>query len=480
MKLNRMKYLFLLLSTVAIFMSCNSDSDYFSLVAPTDQMQIKASTSSVSLEYALADNEAATFSWNAATNRGAGTELTYYFRFYQLGMKNNKSEMIEIEPGTYSITWTHKQLNDLLISWNILYGNTVTIVGEVIAEVTGTDVYMKPETSKVEITLKSYDPTNKMYFFYLDSNGEKKGIKMDETEEEGVFHLSGIFPECEYWFAKDNVTGYPTYGKGDSEGKLSYSPNDEILHFTNESEAFYVISLDINNLTIKFEEMPIYPSYYMVTENSGGTKQVIGLNSMANNINCFYWSGKLATGTKILGFTDDLNGTNIHYSPNAAATELLENGGSAFIVPETRVVVRRETWETKLDGYAISINLPTKKLTCLDVYNLPNGKVWMGGNMNSWKWTPLVQEDILNHPEIWSLNHNITANFNNFITLIEGQWDFGNIIIASGDPRSGWVDMFATPLGIQIGPDVALWRWPATVSGSRIELNMHTMQLRVY
>ena len=57
---------------------------------------------------------------------------------------------VEIPEGVQSISYTHKEMNALLSGWKVTAGETAMLEAEIIAEVSGGSVYMKPEISKVQ------------------------------------------------------------------------------------------------------------------------------------------------------------------------------------------------------------------------------------------------------------------------------------------------------------------------------------------
>ena len=150
------KQIGLLSALVWLMSSCNKDPEYFTLVAPADQMNITASAEKIILEKADETKDSVTFTWNKATDRGPDTELVYYFRLYVAEMKERQIEFIRLDSETYSMSWTAEELNDLLLDWNVFPGDEITVAAEVLAVVEVSPKYMKPEISVTTFNVVGY------------------------------------------------------------------------------------------------------------------------------------------------------------------------------------------------------------------------------------------------------------------------------------------------------------------------------------
>ena len=151
------KQIGLLSALVWLMSSCNKDPEYFTLVAPADQMKVTASAEKIILEETYETEDAITFTWGKATNRGPDTELVYYFRLYHAEMKEERQiEFIRLDSETYSMSWTAEELNDLLLDWNVFPGDEITIAAEVVAVVEVSSKYMKPEISVTTFDVVGY------------------------------------------------------------------------------------------------------------------------------------------------------------------------------------------------------------------------------------------------------------------------------------------------------------------------------------
>ena len=144
------KYLCFLV-TLLLIVGCNKEPEVYSLERPDDQMKLTASTSSIVLEKSKENEEALIFTWNKANDRGEGTQLKYLFRMYMVENNDNETELYEIPADQYSISFTHRQLNDILKGWGTSLDNSITIEAEVIAQVVSDENYYLPELSKTTL-----------------------------------------------------------------------------------------------------------------------------------------------------------------------------------------------------------------------------------------------------------------------------------------------------------------------------------------
>lgn len=465
MKMNIKKQLYLLLSLIAFLSSCNSDPELYTLTTPSDRMQVKASTDSLVLQKAFQDQEAIKFTWNDATDRGADTQLTYYFRIYMSDVKTNISELVKISDGQRTISYTHRQINDLLASWNITPGDKVNLVGEVIAKVTASKQYMKPETSKTEFKTIGYDPADVMYMMAKTSSGQNLTITMETTNEDGVYHWAGVINSGEFWFSSDKTKGYPAYIKGADDNSLVYSDTGAGSHFTLSDKSMVDVTIDLNKMTITLLQTPIM---YMVSSNAGAESATEIPNIDVKN-GYYHWSGTLQAGTEIR-FASDAVQTWPAYVPDP-------NDPSKLVVGQSGAAMLKVTQTAK---YEVVISLVDKKLICTSIYNLPYNGMWAAGSAVPAGWDngrnscAFAQTDIKNHPEIWTLTTAITAGNEFKIITVPGQWNYEIMPIAGGaNPINSWVDCGVR--GVNVSSDNKFI--PQSSGTWTIKMDLHNMKL---
>ena len=242
-----------LLFLMSIAASCNKDPEYYALETPVDQMLLKASSSEITLEKEKENEVAVLFTWDAAAQRGgADATITYFFRMYMADLHSNVTDLYEIESEERSISFTHKELNDILASWSILPGDKVTIEAEVIGQVNSSVEYLKPELSKTQLDVIGYDKNaTAIYMVMVDDAGEKTVRRMTEkVVGSGVYQSTAELKPCEYFFALSPDSDYPCYMKAENgDNSLQYvaeAGNGEM--FENTKSGTYTIVVDLNRL----------------------------------------------------------------------------------------------------------------------------------------------------------------------------------------------------------------------------------------
>lgn len=262
MIMNKIMKLTSLLFLMLIVASCNKDPEYYTLETPVDQMLLKASSADVTLEKEKENDAAVTFTWNAAAQRGdADATITYFFRMYMADLHSNVTELYEIEAGERSISFTHKALNDILASWNILPGDKVTVEAEVVAQINSSIEYLKPELSKTQLDVTGYDKNaTAIYMVMITEDGERSMRRMTEkVVGSGIYQSAAELKPCKYFFALSAESDYPCYMKGaNGENSLQYVTEEgEYEMLENTKAGSYTVVTDLNQLDVSI--VSIYP-----------------------------------------------------------------------------------------------------------------------------------------------------------------------------------------------------------------------------
>lgn len=473
------KQIFLLSIFILSMGSCNEEAEYYTLETPPDQMNITASTDNVILQKIDETEEAIKFSWENATDRGAGTKLAYYFRLYHSEMKDLQSELIKIDEGVNSITLTVRELNNLLHAWEIIPGDEATIEAEVLAVVESSLQYMKPEISKTKFNVVGYDPSNKLYLT-IETDGQKRNIEMNAVGN-GVFNWKGELDPCEFWFVRNSEKGFPAYVKGADENSLVYSNSGEGEHFEADRLGNYDITANLNDLTITVSMSPINRLYLVTSKN--GVETVTALNEAEIGTDIFYLKGEFEIGTEFR-FVRKQDALWPAYTKGADNTklELKTEGAEMFKVTQTAT-------------YVMTVNMVDLSLIFLDVYVSPTGVIAVvGGTVTSAGWDagaaikncPLTQKDLINRPEVISYTGNFNynpsgADDDNSFKFV-GDKDWGNALFAT--------EAYANPFDVDKQTAVARnqndggdlkWKLPSgTESGIyTLEMNLHTMKINL-
>lgn len=468
------KQLYGLLAVLLFMGSCNSDPEYYTLDTPIDQMKIRASATELTLQKTDEAKEAVTFSWNRAADRGEGTGLVYYFRMYHTEMDSLKSDLIRLDEDQSSITWTVRQLNNLLSEWNIVPGERLTIEAEVIASVEVSSFYMKPEISKTQFSVSGYDDSNKLYLKTV-ANGQQRVLEMQHMGD-GVYQWQGELDQCEYWFVRNKDQSFPAYTKGADDESLVYSPTGEGVHFTTPRLGAFTFTVDLNAQRLTMVMNPIYRLYLVTVKD--GVESVRALEEAQFSTDIFYLKTSFEAGTQFR-FVRDNEVLWPAYTKGADESSLqLNNEGAAMFQV------------TKTATYVLTVNMNDLSLIFLDVYVSPTGVIAVVGDaLYNAAWdsglavvnSPLTQKDLINKPEVISYTGRFewkaSGSQNSFKFVGNGSW--GHQIFA---PRANANPFDSADQGTSFNnAGDNKWQIPSGTSGMyTLELNLHTMRINMF
>lgn len=252
-----------LLCLLWIVASCNKAPEYYTLETPVDQMFLKASSTDITLEKAKEQESAVTFTWEEASDRGADAKITYFLRMYMVELNTNVTQLYEVEKGERSISFTHTELNDILIGWGMKAGEKVTIEAEVIAQVSSSDKYRKPELSKTRLNAVGYiKNVTAVYMIVITEDGERSTRRITEKIiGSGVYQSSVELVPCKYFFSLSSDADYPGYVKGDNgENSLQYVAEEGTYEmFENTLTGTYTAVIDLNQLDVNMVSIYVLP-----------------------------------------------------------------------------------------------------------------------------------------------------------------------------------------------------------------------------
>jgi hypothetical protein len=451
---------------------CNKDAEYFTLESPADQMKITASAEDVVLQKAEETETAITFNWAKATDRGPDVELVYYIRLVHAEMKDLQSELIKIGSETFSMSWTNRELNNLLHAWNITPGNQVPILVELFAAVENSEVYMMPEVSKTTFNLVGYDPSNKLFLTIVSGN-QKRNLQMEMLDKD-IYNWKGELTDCEFWFVRNIENGLPAYMKGETESSVVYSITGEGSHFTAENLGYYDITINVNTLEATISSTPIN-RLFLVT-SKGGIETVTALNEAAVGTDIFYLKDVFEVDTEFRFIrSHDVPWPAYAKGADASTLALKNEGDEMFTVDKTAT-------------YVMTVNMQDLSLIFLDVYVSPSGNIGVVGDaVVDAGWNAgaaienckLTQKDLVNRPEVVSYTGNFAykseGSENAFKFVGDANWGMGIFAqIANANP----FDVNQQDATLDGGGD-RKWQLPnTTVSGIyTLELNLHTMKI---
>lgn len=473
MKLNINKILCLIPALLIGLSGCNKEPELYTLPVPDDQMKVTPSATDIVLERTNAANEAVTFTWGEATDRGKDTKIAYYFRLYQTVNKDNASELIKVE-GERKVTWTVRQLNDLLASWGLLPGDTYSVTAEVIAQVPVSYEYMKPELSFAEINVTTYNPANVMYIVMGEGEDQRTYQMTSTVADENVFTYNGNLPAGNFKFAYDATDAEAFYDGGN--GSLSFGATGTL--FENAVLTYNEIQINVAQKTVELKSAA--PYVYIFAVGNSAPALTIPLENF--NYEWYYIevdAGKVPEGAKVYASLSEDGSNAFVPGENDAIKHITDPASEAYTVGRTN------QWSNK---YAISIilNDEYEKFIARDMKvqsntMFPTGDCiavvgdWNAGDSYNYFNNKgfFAQTDKMLRPEVFTLTVEFKhAGSEGFKILTENGW--GNNYHPTewqADPTKGWQ-------GMRFGGDDWKWR-PDSPGVWTIEMDCCQMRLRM-
>lgn len=461
--------------SLLMFGCSEEETEQFTLESPPDQMNISASSDNLVLDREEENQDAITFTWNEAADRGPDTEVVYQFRLGHAEMEDLKSELITLGNDANSITWTVRELNNLLAAWEILPGEEVPVEAELFATVVESPEYMKPEISKTTFNVVGYDASNKLFLTIL-SGDQKQNIPMESVGND-IYTWEGELSYSEFWFVRDIVNGFPSYMKGDTETSLVYSSTGEGDHFSAGDLGYYSITVDLSSMEVTIDVADIKRLFLVTVKD--GEETITALDEVEAGSDVFYMKGAFDAGTEFRFIrSEDVLWPAYGKGVDETTLELKNEGGEMFTVTETA-------------NYVMTVNMQDMSLIFLDVHESPSGEIAVvGGAVKGVGWdagvaldiSPMTQQDLINRPEVVSY----TGEFG-----YDGDGDASSFKFI-GTPN--WGDqLFAETAGANPfdesqqgattdGTDDRKWMLPSTTATGiyTLELNLHTMQINFF
>lgn len=396
---------FLLALTVAVA-GCDDSDVRFDIPTPPDTMNLQVSGEEIVLDPSRKDSEAVRFTWDAATANGGSP--SYYFKMDV--EENNFASSIDkiaIAEGEYSISFTHRQMNEMLARWGIEPGDKTTLAAEIIAESSEDDVYRKPEISRVVFDVRSY--TTKLFMCgSATSAGDNvaQALQMHEVIAGQTYEWSGRLEQGGIWFPLAQEAALPAFGRGESDDALAYYEEGEVVPVPIAGPGYYSVEVDVDACTVSVRE-----TVYMIGDGCSAGWQpqyALPLTQPDPARRVFTWHGMLfGEAFSGVGSNDKIEfaSATIKFPlvrpstykweiPMLMApendTETVGTTGLVFVENNSEAEDRK--WKVTQTGvYTVTVDLDAQTVTfereeveCLD--KLPYKRVWMVGSATSGGW----------------------------------------------------------------------------------------------
>ncbi|WP_291862679.1 SusF/SusE family outer membrane protein [Marinilabilia sp.] len=286
--------------------SCSDDYDEVE-IAMGEPVSLSVSNSEVTLTQKQADSEAIKFIWTTGTNMGTGSSISYTLEIDRAGNDFASAISYNMGKGIYQKSFTHKELNTMLMNQLGVSGNTdAEIEVRITASVAAEGVEAQQATST--LIAFTYKPVSET--LYLIGDATPNGWSADEAtpltqkaSDPTSFTYSGALSAGELKFITEQGQFMPSYNKGADDNTLVFrtedtQPDDKFLI---EEGGIYAIELNLVDLTISIEkqEGPAYEVLYMVgdaTPNGWDIANAVEMTQNPDNLFQFTWEGVLTTG----------------------------------------------------------------------------------------------------------------------------------------------------------------------------------------
>ena len=231
------------------FAACDEGDVRYDMPSPPDTMHLGVSAASVVLDPARKADEALRFTWGAAA---AQDNVAYYFK---MDLEENNFttsiDKVQLAEGVRTISFTHKQLNDLLGRWGVEPGGKASLIAEVIAETANADVYRKPEISRIVFEVQSY--TTKLYLMGSATGAgddPEQALPMRETVAGQCYEWFGRLDEGGICFPLSQLAATPAYGRGEDNATLAYYETGDVPCIEVSGTGYYTVSVDVDARTV--------------------------------------------------------------------------------------------------------------------------------------------------------------------------------------------------------------------------------------
>lgn len=297
-----------LIATLTLWSTQSCSDDYDNVeISMGEPVALTLSPGEVFLTQKLADAEAISFYWTTGTNMGTGSSISYILEIDVA--KNDFSSAMSYNMGkaVYQKTFTHKELNTLLMDYFGVTGNSqVELAARIVADVAEEGV--ESQTASLQFLVSTYKPVSET--LYLIGDAAPNGWSTDaataltpDPSDPTTFTYKGSLSAGELKFITELGQFLPSYNKGADINSLVYRTDDTQPDekFVIEESAIYSIELNLVDLTISIQKQagPAYDVLYLVgdaTPNGWDIANAVEMVQDPDNLFRFTWEGVLTPG----------------------------------------------------------------------------------------------------------------------------------------------------------------------------------------
>lgn len=370
-----MKKVLSLILLLLTLWACKPKSQYITIDQPQDQMCLQVNPQNVVLVPQRINDVAATFSWTWPELQYGATSYEYFFKMDIADNQFQTSIPKMAISDNNQLTFTHKELNNMLEQWGATAGQPVQLEAELIANLKGTEKYIKPMISKLKFTITGY--ASVLYIMGSSTpagNDFTKALQMDKLSGQDAYSWVGLLTEGEVSFVSAQNASAISYGKFPIKRIGCYQ---------------VIFNLTDNQMTTK------EPLYLVGDATPGGWSLNAATPMNFEGSPIITWKGVLTQGEMKLachpqsGLFED----PFYQAPYANA----EPSGTQRVVLNPDGTGADNKWKITEDGvYGLSVNLDAGTITFErdhSMDDLPVKAVWVCGSATPSGWnTPFPEK----------------------------------------------------------------------------------------
>lgn len=377
-RMKKISYIGLLL--VSLFTSSCSDN-LKELNKGEEALALTASATSV-LSATNATDDGVSFAWTTGTNSGTDAAIKYTLEIAKSGTSFASPYTVDLGQGVYSLTYSEKQLNTILLdSLSGTPGTSMDLEARITAKVSNDNV--QPQTATAKFSVTPYEktnvaPYNMIYFVGSFTDWNFVAMNADPTNS-FIFRYGAVLNwnnGGDFKFGTTNGSWDNMYHPTEASAPYSWTGVEQSTSGDNkwsldqsECGKAYKMYLDITPGKESFH-MSVFTPYtgmYMVGDATpSGWDLSNAMTMTATDAYTFTWTGILNTGAMKFSCDKQSDWNGAWFMPGEA-DEILASGTEIITFVDKSQSgnsdIDRKWKVTKAGSYIITLNQLTEKLT---------------------------------------------------------------------------------------------------------------------
>jgi len=333
-----------------------------------EPVSLSVSDTDLVLSQKTSGSTALSFSWSRGSNGGTSSSISYTLEIDLSGKDFASAQSFDMGKGVFEKSFTGKELNDFIGTWDLDPGTLVSLEARVIALIS--DASVEDDISDVlSFTISTYEPVSRTLYFMGNAapNGwdaSKATAMVADPADPTTFTFQGDLNAGQLKFITVLGTFFPSYGKGEEKNSLIYYTDDTepTVNFVIEEAGKYNISMNLVDLTFSIELVtgPGYEVLYLfgsANPSGGDIGSAMGMYPDPDNLFKFSFDGLLTPGDFRIAVNqdEDLGQDMFMRDPEDSSKVYMHSGGDP---DESNWVVDEENMHSiklNLSNYTISV-----------------------------------------------------------------------------------------------------------------------------